>query len=233
MFPGLLAKCVNSLRGRWENMFSSEQASVVLLTKPEDIIDKMAYAHANPCTADLVEYAWQWPGVSSVDAIIRGRTLTASRPAHFFRADGDMPQSVSLSFARPQGFEHLDQAAFVDLVKSTLEFKERTAAGVRQITHKRVMGARAILAQRWQDSPSTFEPRRHMSPTVAARNKWARVEALLRKGAFLKEYAAALADLLTGTVDVLFPAGTWAMRRFVAITADVDDSSGSLDPAPS
>ncbi len=61
-----LAKCVNFLRGRWKNMFSPEQASVVRLTKPEDIIDKMAYAHANPCAADLVEEAWQWPGVSSV-----------------------------------------------------------------------------------------------------------------------------------------------------------------------
>ncbi len=56
-------------------MFSSEQASVVLLTKLEDIIKKMAYAHANPCAADLVEYASQWPGVSSVAAIVKGRSL--------------------------------------------------------------------------------------------------------------------------------------------------------------
>ncbi len=36
-----------------------------------------AYTHANPCAADLVDEASQWPGVSSVDAIIRGRPLTA------------------------------------------------------------------------------------------------------------------------------------------------------------
>ncbi len=52
-----LAKCVNALRGRLENMFSSEQASVVRLTEPNDIIDKMAYAHANPGAADMVQRA--------------------------------------------------------------------------------------------------------------------------------------------------------------------------------
>ncbi len=83
-----LDKCVNSLRWRWENMFWSEQASVVRLTNPNDVIDKMACAHANPCATDLVECASQWPGVSSVDAIVRGHGLTASRPAHAFRAEG-------------------------------------------------------------------------------------------------------------------------------------------------
>jgi hypothetical protein len=191
----------------------------------------MAYAHANACAADLVDYASQWPGVSSVDAIIMGRSLTASRPAHFFRADGPMPQSVSLTFVRPQGFKDLPQKAFVDLVTSTLEFKQHTAAGIRHATHKSVMGVQAILAQRWQDSPSTKEPRRQMSPTIAAKNQWARVEALMRTREFLKEYAAALAAFLAGVVDTLFPAGTWAMRRFVVIGPDV--GVGTLDPAPS
>ena len=117
-------------------------------------------------------------------------------------------------------------------VKDALEFKERTAAGIRHITHKKVMGVQAILAQRWNHSPATKEPRRKMSPTIAARSKWARIEALQRKRDFLREYAAALTSFLARVVGVLFPPGTWAMRRYVTI-AEVADAPGALDHAPS
>ncbi len=142
-----------------------------------------------------------------------------------------MPQSVSQTFARPQGFGDLTKEASVELVTSTLELKEHTAAGIRHVALKSVMGVQAILAQRWQASPFTKEPRRQMSPTIAARNKWARAEALQRKREFLKEYADALAAFLAGALGALFPAGTWAMRRFVVITPNI--GVGALDPAPS
>ena len=71
-----------------------------------------------------------------------------------------------------------------------------------------------------------------MSPTIAARSKWARIEALQRKRDFLREYTAALAAFLARVAGVRFPPGTWAMRRFVNI-GDVGDASGALDPAPS
>ena len=40
-FHKLLAKCMNALRGRWENFFSSEQVCVVRLESREDVIDKL------------------------------------------------------------------------------------------------------------------------------------------------------------------------------------------------
>ncbi|MDB4958919.1 MAG: hypothetical protein JWO36_6488 [Myxococcales bacterium] len=47
-FHKLLAKCMNALRGRWENFFSSEQVCVVRLETPEDLIDKLVYIATNP-----------------------------------------------------------------------------------------------------------------------------------------------------------------------------------------
>jgi len=32
-----------------------------------------------------------WPGASSLDALMHGKPLTASRPRHFFRDDGPLP----------------------------------------------------------------------------------------------------------------------------------------------
>jgi hypothetical protein len=54
---------------------------------------------------------------------------------------------------------------------------ERRAEWLR--TGCRVLGRRAILAQSWREPPASCEPRRNLRPRVAARSKWARIEALL------------------------------------------------------
>ena len=111
-FHKLFAKCQNSLRGRWENFWSSEQTSVVRLVDPADVIEKMIYALTNPVKDGLVEKARHWPGTSSLDAVMHGKTLVASRPRHFFRDDGPMPETVTLHIARPSGFKHLADKEF-------------------------------------------------------------------------------------------------------------------------
>src|SRR5205085_7252164 len=80
LFHKLFAKCQNALRGRWENFWSSEQTSVVRLVDSSDVVDKMAYALANPVQAGLVEKAHHWPGATSLGAVTHGKPLTASRP---------------------------------------------------------------------------------------------------------------------------------------------------------
>ncbi len=142
-----------------------------------------------------------------------------------------MPKVVSLTFARPQGFGDLSDEEYADLVATTLEPREREAAVIRQTIGKKVVGVKAILAQRWQDSPTTQAPHRQMSPGIAARNRWARVEALLRRREFLVAYAAARAALLARIGGVLFPSGTWALRRFVAVATEAHNP-GALDLPP-
>ena len=115
-FHKLFAKCQNALRARWENFWSSEQTSVVRLVDPNDVLDKMTYALTNPVKDRLVERAHHWPGVSSLDALLHRRTLTASRPKHFFSEDGSMPDVVSLSFDRPKGFQNLSPKEFAALI---------------------------------------------------------------------------------------------------------------------
>jgi hypothetical protein len=115
-FHKLFAKCQNALRGRWENFWSSEQTSVVRLVEPGDVLDKMTYAVTNPVKDGLVEKGHHWPGVSSLMSHLRDRPLRARRPRHFFRDEGPMPEVVTLSFARPRGFEHLNADEFATLL---------------------------------------------------------------------------------------------------------------------
>lgn len=213
-FHKLFAKCQNALRGRWENFWSSEQTSVVRLVDPDDAINKMIYAVTNPVKDGLVEKAHHWPGVSSLSSVVHGKALAASRPKHFFRDEGLMPQSVELRFARPPGYEHLPAVEFAALVNNRVRQVEEAAAAERRRVGAPVLGRRAVLAQAWNDRPDGREPRRGLNPRVAARSKWSRIEALLRNRAFLDAYIAARARFMDGLREVVFPAGTYWLRRF-------------------
>ena len=208
--------------GAGRNFWSSEQTSVVRLVDPADVLDKTVYALANPVKDGLVEKAHHWPGASSLDSLLHRKPLVASRPNHFFREDGPMPDVVSLNLSRPQGFEDLADGAFSALVLDRVRAVEETAAAERRRTGARVMGRSAVLHQKWSARPSSREPRRQLDPRVAARSKWSRIEALLRNRDFRDAYLAARLAFAAGIRDVILPAGTYWLRRFTqAICAPI------------
>ena len=213
-FHKLFAKCQNALRGRWENFWASEQTSVVRLVDPNDVLAKMTYALTNPVKDHLVEKAHHWPGVTSLEALSHGRPLVASRPKHFFRDDGQLPEVITLAFKRPNGFEDLSASAFATPVLDNVRVVEDRVLAERRRTGAPILGRRGVLAQKCTDRPSTREPRRQLNPRVAARSKWSRIEALMRNRAFRDAYLAARESFAQGIRDVIFPAGTYWLRRF-------------------
>jgi REP element-mobilizing transposase RayT len=223
LFHKLFAKCQNALRGRWENFWASEQTSVVRLVDPNDIVEKMVYALTNPVKDRLVEKARHWPGASSLEALANPKPLTATRPRHFFREDGGMPATISLDVSSPKAFEGPAAKEFVNLVVERIAVIERDMAAERHRTGTTVLGRRGVLAQTWSARPATAEPRRVLDPTVAARSKWSRIEALLRNRAFRAAYAAAREAFVAGIRDVLFPAGTYWLRLFAHAPCAEDD----------
>jgi hypothetical protein len=48
-FHKLLARSQNALRGRWKNLWSTEQTCIVKLVDCEAVLDKLVYTAANPC----------------------------------------------------------------------------------------------------------------------------------------------------------------------------------------
>lgn len=211
-----VAKCGNALRGRWESFWSSEQTSCVQLVEPNDILDKLVYAVTNPVKDHLVEKVSHWPGLDCLRAIAHDKPIVARRPRWFFREDGCMPETSTLSFVRPPGFEQLSQAEWVALLLERIKTVEHDCAAERARTGRRVLGRKAILRQHWNSSPASLEPRRNLSPRVAAKSKWARVEALQRNAVFLEAYRSARAAFLRGE-DVIFPPGTYWLRRFARV----------------
>jgi hypothetical protein len=210
-FHKLLAKCMNALRGRWENFFSSEQVCVVRLERREDLIAKLVYVATNPVQDGLVARVHEWPGASGYRALIAGETLYATRPKHFFADDGTMPAEATLRVTIPSELGERDHV--VADVQRRVAAVEREKARERDRSGKGVLGRYTVLRQSWRESPTSREPRRNLRPTIAARSLWARLEAIQRKREFAAAYRTARLALIAGT-PCAFPHGTYWLRRF-------------------
>ena len=214
-FHKLLAKCMNALRGRWENFFSSEQVCVVRLETREDVIAKLVYIATNPVKDGLVEHATDWPGASGHRALLTGQPLRARRPKHFFAEDGTMPERVTLHLTIPP--EIGDREEILTEVRARVAAMENEASRKRAESGRKVMGRYAVLRQSWRESPTSREPRRNLRPTIAARSLWVRLEAIQRKREFVVAHRAARLALLAGT-PIPFPPGTYWLRRFFGVS---------------
>ena len=203
----LVAKCMNAMRGRWENFWSSEPVSYVRLLDDEAIIDKIAYTLCNPVQEGLVKRGDQWPGLR----LGRPTSYSVRRPSTFFREEGPMPALMALELTPPplEGVSGREAQRHIDRVVAERELaaRDRIRAEGRQF-----LGRRAVIQQDPFASPATRESRRDVSPRVASRNKWLRIEALIDCADFARQYAEALVAWCQHQRGVIFPAGTYLMR---------------------
>lgn len=204
---GLLGRALNCFHGRWENFWAgSAQPSYVRLGDDAAVIEKTAYTLANPVEAALVKYGNDWPG----ERLYRPGTYVAKRPKFFFR--NDMPESIKFELTPLPIAAPSTQAT--KMIEDAVRARESEFRIKYKLEGRSFMGARAVKAQNAFHAPRTREPRRGLSPRVATRDKWRRVEILGTLKRFVDAYRAALADWKRGVRDVLFPAGTYAMRVF-------------------
>ena len=216
-FHALLARCQNAHLHRFEAFWSSDPTSAVRLVEPSDVLDKMVYAYSNPAAADLVDAIDDWPGVSSYHAAMTTGLMSATRPAHFFRADGDQPDFIDVPIYRPRSHLRMPSTEWKTLVEGRVRTAEAEHRERRRSAGKAVLGPSAILAQAPSDSPLTGEPHFNINPRIAAKNRWARIEALGRSKAFLEGYLSAIKSWMAGLANAVFPYGTFWMRRFAHV----------------
>lgn len=219
-FHALLARCQNAHLGRFEAFWSSTPTSVVRLVEPNDVLAKMVYALANPCAADLVDTCDDWPGVSSLGPMFSTGTLTATRPAFFFRADGQQPDTVTVPLCRPKAFADQSPDEWRSLVLDQVRAAEAEHRERRRAAGRSVLGREAVLRQLPFDSPQNTAPHFNLSPRIAAKSKWTRIEAIQRSKAFVERYRSAIRSWMDGIVGIIFPFGTYWMRRFASVVCD-------------
>ncbi len=207
-----IARALNAHYGRWESLWSPEAYNAVRLLTPRAIVEKVAYTLANPVAAGLVARGERWPGLWSNPRLVDGPAESVTRPTGFFREKGPTPAWASLQLVRPPGFA--STAEFVDAVSEDLRRAEDAAADAHRGPdgQPRFLGVAAVLRQKPTDTPASREERGGLSPRVASKSKWKRIEALHRLKSFLEEYRRAWCAFRAGDASVLFPAGTYLLR---------------------
>jgi putative transposase len=208
----MIAKAMNAHLGRWENFWATEQPNAVHLVDAEDRFAKLVYLLANPVADHLVDRVSDWPGASSLQLHLSGRTRTVKRPRGFFSPDGNMPEEVTLRVERPDGFEELSDTDWIAKIEDAVRGEEERAREERRTSGRGVLGRKAVLRARPTDSPQTIEPRRTLRPCVACRESGRRIRELADLVAFRAKRREALARHLEGERDVLFPYGTYRVR---------------------
>jgi putative transposase len=214
-FHRLLAKVQNASLGRWENLWSTDKTSVVLLTSEQDVLEKMAYTLANPTTAGLVKSPEEWPGV------ILGRfgeERLAPMPDAFFDEDGDLPDECELRIVRPRIFASLSDAELCARLRDEVAARVRVARDNMASSGRSFVGRDAVLRESVEASPRTEAPRRNLNPRVSGSSSVERIAAIRKLYEFLCAYRSAWNVWRKGNRDATFPAGTYALRIHAGVT---------------
>ena len=161
-FNGLVARLVNKHLGREGKFWSRRYAAEAVLD--DDMLEKLfAYVLCNPCNANLVDRAADWPGLTTVRASLHGEPLV------FQSVDYDAYHKARRRdrSVRPQDFIkhweiHLTPLpCWEDLTPEQQRARaarviakgEQEARAMRLHEHKTVMGVRAVQAVKTTDKP--------------------------------------------------------------------------------
>ncbi len=212
-FHKMVAKCINRYRARRENLWASGETCVTRLLDYVTILDKVAYAAANPVKDFLVERATQWPGLSGYGYLVHDKTLVARRPRFFFRGDRGWPESISLTFTIPPELGERD--VIVKEIVQRVGAIESQAMRSRQTSGRRLLGRKTVIEQGWRDSPRSPAQERTLRPRFAGRRD-ARMKALEDYEAFLAFYNDARSQWLRDGI-ARFPQGTYWLARFTPL----------------
>jgi hypothetical protein len=201
----LTAKAMNAAQGQWENLWAAEPCSAVELADDEDIIDKIAYVAVNPVAAGLVAHPEEWPGLSAWTEGV----MSATKPPVYFREHGECPEAVSLTVVPPH-WSHV--RAPLARIRAAIAYKGMQAHRKIRIAGRSFVGRTAVLTGSFVRRAVSFEPKRVVVPTVAAKNPEARKTLLAIHKAFRAGYRRALDAWKAGVREMVFPFGTWWMR---------------------
>ena len=206
-----VAKCVNAHLGRWESFWAPGSYSAVRLTDPDDVLARMVYVYTNAVDAGLVHTARDWPGAKSLPEDLVKHPLEIQRPAGFFRRDGSVPKKVPLRLHVPDGLADTSEDP-AQRLGSAMHAREKEIRAARREGGLGFLGRRRVLKQSPYRRPRSAEPRRGVNPSVAASDKWHRIEVMQRLRAFRGAYREARKRYLQGDSSVVFPWGTYWMR---------------------
>lgn len=217
----LLANAIKCLHGWPEEVFARKETSCVALCGADAIEKEIIYTLSNCVSAGLVQSPEEWRGPTvSVDDIGK-RVVRAHRPSVYFDAKNPgWPAQVQMEVTMPQLLVRTHGS--VGRVRTRLsrmlsEAVEAARLGLRR-AGRMVRGMRRVFATAHTVRASAWEKYGRRYPHFAAAgNAQEAGQAVRERRTFLQKYREAFRAFQDGVREVLFPLGTWRMRRDAAV----------------
>lgn len=214
-FAGNLAKEVGRLHDWPQKIYGRRYTHVITSDEPEAQEERLRYLLSNSCKEGLVKRPQDWPGPSSVEALLTGTTVRgvwfdrsaeyeARRSKRRFRKY-EFAEVHDLQLAPIPAWKHLDPEERKTRVRTIVRDITREAYETAKTTGRAPLGVRRVLAQHPHSRPETTKS--STKPIVHAATRKARQRMLLDFRLFRKAYRLASAALRRGDFEVTFPPG--------------------------
>jgi REP element-mobilizing transposase RayT len=227
-----LALVLNSRLDRRESLWTRDPASYVHLLDADDIFEKIVYTLTNPVSAELVASHEKWPGaLSPIDRIGAQRAMVVRRPEGYFDPEIH-PESIEIRLTVPHACRSETPATFRARLREEVRAREESIRETMRREGRKFLGVERLRGARYrptthsaahdrkerdrQDGKKGSHAGKH--PTLAAHDRWRRIEALQRHKGFLKAYREALEKFTErlragkSTRNIEFPHGTYLLR---------------------
>ena len=172
-----LSKEVARLHDWSGSLWQRRYQHVVVSDEEEAQVARLKYVLSNGVKENLVRRAADWPGVHSVDALVKGESLVGtwySRSQEYaarqLRREADVdPEDYATEYELKLSplpcWEHYGAAKIRRLVSEIIEEIEKEGAAERRRTKKKVLGVKKILSMdphhRPKDVEKSPKPRFH------------------------------------------------------------------------
>ncbi len=207
----MVAQCVNAMCNRVGPLWEDEAPTITALADAQSVLDKIAYVMTQGTHHKLVRYRRQWPGARTRLCEL-GRRVRYRKPKRFFPCGG--PEVTWQYFLPPVlgecAVENV-RAAVVALEKEA--HRRNVRDGATYVGSKRVENTAPNAA------PTTPMKRGGRIIAIAASSETLSEE-VAKYWLWQRGYRDCLERLRAGEQDVVFPAGAWAVERYLGLAVE-------------
>jgi REP element-mobilizing transposase RayT len=218
-------------RRHLEAVWSKHPFSATLLLTHSAILDAIVYTLTNPVKDGLVPDYRKWPGLNNRPSDWLQPVRYAARPALYFDQRKPEWSEVPYQFTIPPQFANRTPERFVRDVEALISEQQNALRASR--TGRGFAGVQRVLAVNPFDSPDSIRPKGKLNPRLAAGGDSAALtHGMLALRLFRDAYRKAFEAFRRG-LAVVFPAGTYLMRRLYGVACHPLDASWCARALPS
>ena len=216
LFMGYLKTNISKECGKiydWAGPMWERRYTAIPIIDDAALVERLDYILEQGCKENLVYDPRQWPGASSVNAMIHGSTpkgLWFDRTAEYnARRAGkefgthDFAEEVTVPLTPIPCWADLTDQEYQARVLDTVEEITRATKARHRAKGTKPLGVKKIVAQNPHAKPDATK--KSPAPLCHASRKARRKEFVRKYRAFLDEYRASSRDWLNGNYDVDFP----------------------------